>query len=42
MVGGRDFNFSKFNRATQALRQVRIVLQTLRLHRRGWIKAAAR
>ncbi len=22
MVGGRDFNLSKFNRATQALRQV--------------------
>ena len=38
MVGGRDFNLSKFNRATQALRQVGLVLQALRLHRghRSW------
>ena len=34
MVGGRDFNLSKFNRSTQALAPGGIVLQTVRLHSR--------
>ncbi len=35
MVGGRDFEDSKFNRATQALRQPGLYLQADRIRRRG-------